>query len=232
MPLQRLLESARGARLTAAEAKAVVVRVAAELGALHAGGAVHRGVSLAAVSLALGPGGTAAATLARAGDAARTDAARVHWGARQPGAAAHEAPEVAGCPADRAAHTPAADVWALGALLFALLAGGRAPFGPAGVRAPQGAAPPPVNATVDALQRWLEVRAPRRRLPPLPAPARARAPAPPWAARPLPRSPAAPSPASSAAAVAPPGPDPGRQPAQRRAGRRPRRPPGHAGAGV
>jgi hypothetical protein len=51
VPLRHLLMSERGRKLTALEAKAIILRVAEDLAALHAANAVHRRVSIESISL-------------------------------------------------------------------------------------------------------------------------------------------------------------------------------------
>ena len=154
---------------------AVVARVAAGLGALHAAGIVHRGVSTAAVfaQVVRGGGGHHPAALHLRPETVRlapgATATRLPAvGGSAPEAAEgglereleHPAPEIARARARAARHTPAADMWALGAMAAGLLGGG----GSGGSGAPTftlpaallAAAAGPGRGSVDALQAWVD----------------------------------------------------------------------------
>ena len=151
VPLRHLLMSDRGRKLTAVEAKAIILRVAEDLAALHAANTVHRRVSIESISLTTclaDSNGTvsndgaspstntnstaeiAVAILPPGRSAAVLGSNRCYWALKDPGYDAHHAPpEVACCPVDRpVAFTPAGDMWGLGVVLFSLLSAGRAPF--------------------------------------------------------------------------------------------------------
>ena len=152
VPLNHLLLSERGRRLTCLEVKAIILRVAEDLAALHAANVVHRHVSIDSISLACcsSSDAVAVATLPPSRSIALLGASRCYWALRESGTDAQCAPEVSRCPADRlAAFTPAGDMWSVGVLLFSLLSGGALPFGEAGV-CEEGDA-----CSVDALQRRL-----------------------------------------------------------------------------
>jgi hypothetical protein len=131
VPLRHLLMSERGRRLTALEAKAIILRVAEDLAALHAANAVHRRVSIESISLTTCiANGVAVAILPPGRSAAVLGSNRCYWALKDPVFdAVHAPPEVACCPVDRpVAFTPAGDMWGLGIVLFSLLSAGRVPF--------------------------------------------------------------------------------------------------------
>lgn len=155
IPLLHLLTSARGQRLTLAEAKAILLRVAEDLKEQHACGIVNRQVDLSEVVLTFHDD-FATASLPVGKSAARLGSSSCLYGPRERGSEAYTAPEAARCPATRTVHTLQTDMWAYGALCFALLSGGTLPFGGQGICAQSSASC--LFQTVDALQEWLHAQ--------------------------------------------------------------------------
>lgn len=155
LPLQHLLMSKRAQHLTTLEVKAIVFKVAADLAAMHDGGVLHRHVTIASVALNRS-GNLATARLM--GHPYNVDAGqgRRYTGGKKAGVDAYLAPELARCPGDCVAYTPAGDLWALGVVLFVLLSGSHVPFGNRGLCWTSIPNMPGPQESVDKLQRWLE----------------------------------------------------------------------------
>lgn len=155
LPLQHLLMSERAQHLSALEVKAIVYKVAADLGTLHDAGVLHRHVTVASVALSRS-GNLATARLM--GHPYNVDASqgRRYTGAKKPGVDAYLAPELARCPLDCVAYTPAGDMWSLGVVLFVLLSGSHVPFGNRGLCWTSIPNMPGPQESVDKLQRWIE----------------------------------------------------------------------------
>ena len=162
IPLHHLLMSERGQRLTVLEVKAIILRVAEDLAALHAADMVHRRVAVDAIHLTTNTNTStidihhmAVATLPRGRSAAPIHpSSRCYWALRdlEEWGNGFAPPEVTSCPLDRpTTYTPAGDMWSLGIVLFSVLTGGRLLFGEAGVGAD-------LAMTTDAVQRGLTHR--------------------------------------------------------------------------
>lgn len=153
VPLINLLSSDRGRCLSHLEAKAIFLRIAEDLAALHDANIVHRRVTLADVTLSLS-GEFAAAGLEAGKSSERVGTTRCGYGPREQGVEGYLAPEAARCPVERTIHSPACDAWALGVILFALLSGGSLPFGEVGLGSP--ACVSVMLQSIDAFQQWLD----------------------------------------------------------------------------
>ncbi|KAL4452542.1 hypothetical protein ABPG75_008204 [Micractinium tetrahymenae] len=155
LPLQHLLMSERAQHLTALEVKAIVYKVAADLAELHDAGILHRHVTIASVALARS-GNLATARLMGHPYNVAAGPGRRYTGGKKAGVDAYMAPELARCPSDCVAYTPAGDLWSLGIVLFVLLSGSHVPFGNRGLCWTSIPNMPGPHESVDRLQRWLE----------------------------------------------------------------------------
>lgn len=155
LPLQHLLMSERAHQLSALEVKAIVYKVAADLAALHDAGILHRHVTVASVALARS-GNLATARLMGHPYNVAAGQGRRYTGGKKAGVDAYLAPELARCPSDCVAYTPAGDLWSLGIVLFVLLSGSHVPFGNRGLCWTSIPNMPGPQESVDRLQRWLE----------------------------------------------------------------------------
>ena len=132
------------------------LQVAQDLCHLHDTGMLHRHVTIASIAVARS-GNLATARLMPHPFNIYAGPARRHLGPRTTGTDAYLAPELARCPLDAIAHTPACDLWALGVVLFVLLSGSHVPFGNRGLCWTSIPNMPRPNETVDRLQKWLQV---------------------------------------------------------------------------
>eukprot|EP00887_Chlorella_sp_A99_P002837 scaffold6.g2837.t1 len=155
LPLQHMLMSERAQSLSSLEVKAIVYKVTGDLCRLHDAGMLHRHVTIASVAINRS-GNLATARLMPHPRNAGAGAARRFVGRKAAGADAYLAPELARCPGELVAHTPACDMWSLGVLLFALLSGAHVPFGSSGLCWTSVPNMPGPTETVDRLQRWLQ----------------------------------------------------------------------------
>lgn len=155
LPLQHLLMSERAQHLTALEVKAIVYKVAADLAEVHDAGMLHRHVTIASVGLSRS-GNLATARLMGHPYNVEAGPRRRYTGGKKAGVDAYLAPELARCPADCVAYTPAGDVWSLGIVLFVLLSGSHVPFGNRGLCWTSIPNMPGIQEPVNKLQRWLE----------------------------------------------------------------------------
>lgn len=152
-PLLALLTSERGSCITLSEIKAIVYSLIVDINDLHSANSVHKEVSIETVVLNVLDGRARAVLRTEDGHGLSLVASMGQGHPRVDGIDSYDPPEMTYCADHKRTLTDKSNMWSIGCLLFALLAGGELPFGELGVGIAGGEV---LFMSIDRQQKWLE----------------------------------------------------------------------------